>query len=129
MEEEGCVPRFIFLVARNDREGEKYNEIIVIVRRNENVKMGSEPSESRFLREIRGKEEEEEVGGEGGYTFDTLFARGRRTRVIKSISRALSARAFSRKIGGSSFHESPAQVQLPGRLAREARRGERIHRI
>lgn len=64
MEEEGCVPRFIFLVARNDREGEKYNEIIVIVRRNENVKMGSEPSESRFLREIRG-EEEEEVGGGG----------------------------------------------------------------
>lgn len=128
MEEEGCVPRFIFLVARNDREGEKYNEIIVIVRRNENVKMGSEPSESRFLREIRGEEEEEEVGGRG-VTRSILCLLVVGGRVLLNRSRALSARAFSRKIGGSSFHESPAQVQLPGRLAREARRGERIHRI
>lgn len=43
-----------------------------------------------------------------------LFARGRRTRVIKSISRALSACPASRKIAESSFHE----VQLPGRSTR-----------
>lgn len=54
-----------------------------------------------------------------------LFARGRRTRVIKSISRALSACPASRKIAESSFHE----VQLPGRSTRgEARRGDASRR-